>query len=147
MQLPVSLQTEDLLRFIADLQAGDWKLLPAMANFNGREPPLRTGDPLLLLGAFAILTGQEDAFDVYGADSDPLNMCAALYHRSYSPAGVTDVDQRWSMQPHVRASVLEVVRGQLPKGVHLCRDAEMLQYLLTGGYYQIAQRAMDMLFL
>ena len=147
MQLPVSLQTEDLLRFIADLQAGDWKLLPALAHFNGKEPPLRSGDSLLLLATFAILTGQEEALDVYGEDSDPSNLCAALYHRSYAPTGVSEVDQRWSMQPHIRAAVLETVRGQLPQGVKYSRDAEMLQYLLGGGWYQIAQRAMELLFL
>lgn len=131
MRQPVYLPSQqEIFIFVAALRDNDWSLRPALAVYRDRFRDQPEDAVIALLGAFALLTGQEEAFDVYG---DEGGRGGALYHRRYTFDKVTNPSSAWGLLPRDRQQVLSDMASKLPDDIKGFSVADVFRQLLRDG--------------
>lgn len=138
MHVPDLPDTQNVLAFVADLQANDWKLLAALRSAQERNPQLGPVKAIGLLAAFAALTGQEKAMDVYGVNDDDEAPVGALYGVAYGFTGRTPLRTDQVLLPETRVAYLEGTKDLLPENVCPWRMHDVFSALLDDGRYEDA---------
>lgn len=133
----------DLLGFVALLRDDEWMLRDALAHYRNRHPDAPDDHAITLIGAFAILTGQEEAFDIYG---DEEHRGGTLYHVRYGWDSAGEPDPSWGMLPRERKACLDTV-GALLGDVKRYPAADVFRSLLHDGRVDDAQLMASAVFL
>jgi len=138
MRIPDLPAAQDLLAFVADLQANDWALLPALRSAVERSPSLRPVEAIGFIAAFATLTGQDAAFDVYGVNADDEAPVGCLYGIGYGFGWRLTLRSDQVLLPETRAAYLKGTQDLLPEKVCSWRMADVFSDLLEAGRYEDA---------
>lgn len=134
----------DLLGFVALLRDDDWSLPNALAHYRDRHPEAPNDHVIALLAAFAVLTGQEEAFDVYGDDN---GRGATLYHVWYRWDAAGDPEDAWGLLPQERKVVLGTVGPLLGPDLKRYPAADVFRSLLHDGRVDDAELMARAIFL
>lgn len=138
MHVPDLPAASDVLAFVAYLQANDWKLLPALRSAQERNPALRPVESISLLAAFAALTGQDKALDVYGVNDDDEAPVGTLYGVAYGFQGRTELRSDQVLLPETRVAYLEGTQDLLPENACPWRMHDVFSDLLDADRYEDA---------
>lgn len=135
MHVPDLPPASDVLAFVADLQSNNWKLLPALRSAQERNPALRPVEAIGFLAAFAALTGQEKAFDVYGVNGDDESPVGCLYGVRYAFGAVAPLRPDQVLLPETRVAYLEGAKDLLPDNACPWRMHDVFSDLLDADRY------------